>query len=118
LANITLAQGVVGSYAGSAPLAQAGRAILALPDVDGDGKADLALGSPFRETAAGFAAGAVEIRSGASGATILVLEGLQARAQFGAALATADVNGDGVVDLLVGSPLHSGTAGPAAGRIQ
>jgi len=50
------------------------------------------------------------------GDELLVLEGAQAGAALGSALAGADVNGDGFEDLLVASPGHDG-AWPNEGRI-
>jgi hypothetical protein len=70
----------------------------------------------LRSTAAGFASGAVEIRSGGDGSLILLLEGSIAGARFGSALAAADVDGDGADDLLVGAPLFTAVAG-VTGRV-
>lgn len=111
------AQTIVRTWTGAAAVDQMGRAVLALPDVDADGRPDIAFGSPLRSTAAGFGAGAVEIRSGATGNLIATFTGPTAGERFGSALALADVDGDGAQELAVGSPLFSGPAGSAAGRV-
>lgn len=98
------------SYAGfGAALANAG-------DLNGDGVADLAVGSPM--FAGGMnqdlaRAGRVWIFSGADGTVIRAYDGAQAGDDFGWALANvSDIDGDGVDDLLVGAP-GAGGAGRA-----
>lgn len=95
---------------------------LACGDFDGDGYADLAVGSPFENVGAVVDAGAVQVLYGSS-------RGLTARDQvwhqgkpgvpgsnerddlFGYSLATGDFDADGYADLAIGSP------GEAVGNI-
>lgn len=111
------AQSAVQSTEGAAVGDQLGRSIVTIPDIDGDQRPDWAAGSPFRTATAGALTGVVELRSGATGALITTIEGDQAGHRFGTALGLADVTGDGSPELLVGAPLHTGTAGSFAGRV-
>ncbi len=92
-----------------------GRA-LAVADMTGDGYRELAIGAPGEGVGKAFGAGEIHvIRGGASG---LAFSGSKGWTQntpgipgvaekgdaFGQAIGTADGNGDGLVDLAVGSP--------------
>ena len=46
------------------------------------------------------------------------MKGSQMGEYFGAALTAADINGDGLSDLIVGSPMYSLPNTPDVGRIQ
>lgn len=66
-------------------------------DLDGDGTSDFAVGGPYWQ-------GLVELRSGATGASLHTFFGPEFKGSFGAALALGDLNADGFNDVLVGMP--------------
>ncbi len=81
-------------------------------DVDGDGTPDFVVGAPRDVTPAGT----VTVFSGATRKRIFSAKGEADGDEFGAAVAlVADVDGDGLADLLVGAP-HNDAAGTNAGR--
>ena len=89
---------------------------LAAGDFDGDGFGDLAIGAPYEDYLALVDAGAIfQLKGGASGleagtgAPFIVQETIAAGGsepgdEFGREMAAGDVDGDGIDDLLVGSP--------------
>ncbi|HGY92571.1 MAG TPA: hypothetical protein ENK43_15495 [Planctomycetes bacterium] len=91
-----------------------GFSVTGLGDVDLDGFPDFAVGAPHLATSG---VGEVVVVSGGTGGVVHALVGSQPGDRFGFALASAgDLNGDGIQDLLVGSP-GAGTPGTAAGRV-
>lgn len=108
---------------GDGPGAAAGTAVACAADLTGDGVDDLVVGAPFSGT---DDVGVARVVSGAALAALLVgddveaenlaasgplvarairsLPGLEASAWAGAALATGDLDGDGLVELAVGAP--------------
>jgi disulfide bond formation protein DsbB len=103
---------------------------LAAGDLNGDGRADLAVGAPGESIGTTTGAGAVEILYGsASGVTSAgnqlwsqnsagIADAAEAGDSFGAALTSGDLNGDGEEDLAIGVPDENiGTTKPSAGAV-
>ena len=92
-----------------------------MDDVNDDGVPDIAVGAPGKGTTSDCSPGYVGVFSGSDGQRIYSREGDGALAQFGAELAApGDLNGDGVGDLVVGSPMWGGPscfAGGGSGRV-
>jgi hypothetical protein len=80
-------------------------------DLDGDGINELAIGAPQAAPGAGAdtGAGTVQIKWGAPGAPIdgPTLRGRATGDRFGSSISSADVNCDGLADLIVGAPQSS-----------
>jgi hypothetical protein len=76
-----------------------------LTDLDGDGYAEILVGSP-KAPAGGLAgAGAVFLFHGGDGALLHEWQGTIAQGRFGSAVCSIDdLNGDGIDDLLIGAP--------------
>ena len=112
LAGVAPAQVVKYELVGDYNFDGFGRAVVSVGDVDGDGRADFAVGAPADEQHGAYS-GRVGVFSGSSGASIVELYG-SGTDRFGASVARVfDLNGDGDCDILVGAPGDLGGYGAA-----
>lgn len=99
--------GFFGEIQGGEPGALMGAAVAGIHDVDGDGHDDVLVGSPGADALVNGKkqadAGLVQLFSTASGNEIWSGGGKAAKDNFGWALASGDVNHDGISDVLVGA---------------
>jgi len=97
-------------HVGSAvPGEHLGSAVTAVPDLNGDGRADYAAGGAGISA---FELGRIRVYSGKTGSLLYSLFGPQAGCKFGASIAgVGDVDGDGAGDILVGAPEWDGPGG-------
>lgn len=82
--------------------------LASLGDVDGDGKADLAIGYPFADPGGVEQAGAIDIHSGATGAYLLSIGGQAKFDGMGYSIGAAgDLNGNWLPDVVFGSNVYA-----------
>ena len=93
---------LIHGLSGDAPSDFFGRAVTMLGDVDGDGKADFAVGAPGNGVG-GVRAGLVRVYSGVTGQVLFTGTGATRDGLGGALANPGDVNGDGRADVLVGA---------------
>lgn len=79
-----------------------GKAIAGIGDMNGNGYPDIAIGAPD-DGQAGFRAGYVTVKDGWNGGTIWSGLGSETSGALGSSVAGADVNGDGLMDLVIGA---------------
>ena len=101
--------------------AELGRAVVVVDDVDDDGYADVLVGAPGpdRESSppeADDPVGELYLLSGRTGDPLVAVRGDGGAFERGAALATADVDGDGRREWIVGAPGHR-SGGNEFGRV-
>ncbi|MFZ4756276.1 MAG: beta strand repeat-containing protein [Miltoncostaeaceae bacterium] len=111
---------------GAAQEDQSGYAVAGVGDQNGDGKADIVIGAPGADPAAGSAAGSSYVVYGSTSPTSFNLgtfggrgfriNGAAFNDQSGTSVAAAgDVNGDGLPDMIIGAPAADPSSRNAAG---
>ncbi|MFO0875375.1 MAG: hypothetical protein U0575_15590 [Phycisphaerales bacterium] len=96
-----------------------GQAVAGLPDINGDGRGDYAVGAPGENGAGVNSSGRVYIYSGATGALIRThtSPNPESSGRFGSAVAgIKDLNGDGRGDYIVGAYDENGAGVNGSGR--
>jgi len=109
------------AWHGGARNGQLGEVLAALPDIDGDGKDDVAIGAPFRPSSPGEETqpGEAFVYSGATGKLLWRWTGRKPGELYGRMVAHAgDLDGDGAADVAVGAPWHLSPAGQKVGRFE
>jgi hypothetical protein len=92
---------VIWTFAGTTANDGFGQTLLSLGDVNGDGVADVAVGTAIGTTST--IAGYARVFSGATGNIIYTKAGTFIGQRYGQAFSAGDVNGDGIADLMIGA---------------
>jgi len=96
------------------PVGWIGQSITGIPDIDGDGAGDYAIGTPNRSRAFGEPDASVYVYSGRTGDLLRTLHSPigQKRWYGGSVAGTPDLDGDGRGDLIVGAPYDQWPGSP------
>jgi hypothetical protein len=91
---------------------------VAAGDVNGDGRADVAVGAPLQNVGGNSQQGRAYVFSGTDGSLVRPLDtpNPQTRAEFGGSVAIGDVNADGKADVAVGAPEEDVSGNSDQGR--
>jgi acetyl esterase/lipase len=109
--RVTVHSGVDGAtlriVRGSQPGDRFGSSVATVGDVNGDDVPDFAVGAP-RSNINGVNSGRVDVFAGGTWTRLLILRGEATGDQMGTSVTGADVDGDGVMEILGGAPLADG----------
>jgi FG-GAP repeat protein/VCBS repeat protein len=86
-------------------------------DLNGDGHADILVGSPWATPGDKLEAGCVQVFSGATGEVLLSKTGTASKEWLGLSVDAKDLDGDGVPDILAGATGFSPDGREKAGRV-
>ncbi len=112
LALPTLGQTLIRRHDGAAAGNARGFAVAGGADFNGDGHADVVVGSPFDDVGGFLDNGSVTVFSGANGQPLVTRVGLGPDDRFGYAVALCgDIDQDGTTDFVVGAPNALGPGG-------
>ena len=106
-------------WTGTDPRGGFGGVVAAVPDLDGDGKADVAVAAPATEDQTRSLPGELRIYSSATGKELRHWSGSQPGELYGRMIVAAgDLDGDGVEDLAIGAPWHRRDTADRVGRVE
>ncbi|HUR27905.1 MAG TPA: integrin alpha, partial [Planctomycetota bacterium] len=113
--NSAQAQSLIHRAGGAAANERQGTAVAIVGDLNGDRKAEFAVGA----TGAAASFGVVRLYSGANGSLLWSIQGPNSGSSFGASLAAlGDVDGDGRGYLAIGAPLANATGAVGCGIVR